>query len=212
MDDMNLISANQDDVLDRARAAVTRGEVICLPTDTVYGIGADPTSPEAITRLLTAKGRTRAMPPPVLVASVDQAMALASQFPRNAGDFIEKYWPGALTLIFPANPSLGWDLGETNGTVAIRMPNHPVALDLLHATGPLAVTSANMTGQPPATSAQEAQAQLGEAIGLYIDDGPSKGGLPSTIVRFSDDGIELLREGAISREELAMIASINPVK
>lgn len=196
--------------LDAAAESVTRGEVICVPTDTVYGIGADPFSYDAVTALLTAKSRTRAMPPPVLVADVDQARSLVSTLPDSALMLIERYWPGALTIVLPAREELGWDLGETNGTVALRMPDSDVTRELLREAGPLAVTSANMTGQPPATTAPEAVRQLGDRISVYLDAGESDGGVPSTIVRWneSSDSYEVLRQGAIDPTELAAIVRI----
>lgn len=195
-----------------AREAIERGEVICLPTDTVYGIGADPRSADAVTRLLMAKSRTRAMPPPILVASVEQARDLVEELPDIASAFIERFWPGALTLIFPARDDLGWDLGETNGTVALRMPDSAVALELLRTAGPLAVTSANITGNPPATNVVAAESQLEDAVSVYLDDGECDGGVPSTILRFTPkDGdyvIDVVREGAIPLDDLRQIAPI----
>lgn len=203
-----------------AAAAVAHGEVICLPTDTVYGIGADPFTAEAVTALLTAKSRTRAMPPPVLVADTAQATslvapeALTGELAAVTEALIQAFWPGALTIILPANPQIGWDLGETNGTVALRMPDLPVTLALLAATGPLAVTSANKTGQPPATNSADAQAQLGDAVTVYLDAGASPGGVPSTIVRLNPANprvVELIRRGAIEPAELAAAADITIV-
>lgn len=207
--------------------AVHAGDVICLPTDTVYGVGADPFSTDAVTNLLTAKSRTRQKPPPVLVTGIEQARTLVSWVPDEALRLAEAYWPGALTLILPVRDEIGWDLGETNGTVALRMPDNAVALEILRELGPLAVTSANKTGQPPAQTAGAAQAQLGDAVRVYIDAGEVGGGVPSTILRFSpaesgkaprvDDGaepgetdaavrIELIRAGAIPVAELERVA------
>lgn len=167
-----------------ALAAVGRHEVICLPTDTVYGVGADAFSAEAVTNLLNAKSRTRAMPPPVLVSSPEQIGPLVAELPAPARALIDAFWPGALTIILPAG-QVGWDLGETNGTVALRMPDDPVALELLAATGPLAVTSANITGEPPAQTVDDAVAQLGDSVAVYLDRGRCGGGVPSTIVSFA---------------------------
>lgn len=206
------------EALAAAREAIAAGKVICLPTDTVYGIGADPYNADAVTALLAAKSRTRAMPPPVLVATKDQAESLLDPKILN-GDIaammhalIDSFWPGALTIVAPADPRLGWDLGETNGTVALRMPDHDLAVELLKETGPLAVTSANKTGQPPATSIDMAVEQLGSAVAVYLDAGISPKGVPSTIVKLRLEcpgTAEMLRLGAISAEALQQETGIS---
>ncbi|SDU77605.1 L-threonylcarbamoyladenylate synthase [Arcanobacterium phocae] len=196
--------------LDTAQQAIQAGQVVCLPTDTVYGIGADPFSYDAVTALLTAKSRTRAMPPPVLVSSVEQAQTLVAQLPDSARAVMAEFWPGALTVILPAREELGWDLGETFGTVAVRMPDDAVTLEFLRRVGPLAVTSANKTGQKPATDISRAVEQLSDAVAVYIDGGTSPGGVPSTIIRWNsaDDSYEVLRQGALSREDLTRVIKL----
>jgi len=154
-----------------ARWAVNRGELIVMPTDTVYGVACDAFSTEAVERLLASKGRGRHMPPPVLVASFDDVQPLVASLPVDAEAVIDAFWPGGVTIIFAANPSVSWDLGETQGTVALRMPDHEIALELLAATGPLAVSSANLTGQPSAHSVDDAVSQLGDAVSIYLDAG-----------------------------------------
>ena len=144
--------AQRTDGIAAAATAVLSGELVVLPTDTVYGIGADAFYPSAVSRLLAAKGRGRDMPPPVLVGTVRAAAALIEDLGPYGKDLIDEFWPGGLTLVCRASRSLSWDLGDTQGTVAVRMPLHPVALDLLKETGPLAVSSANRTGSPPATT------------------------------------------------------------
>ncbi len=151
---------------------VRDGGVVVLPTDTVYGIGADAFSAEAVASVLAAKGRGREMPPPVLVPSVRTVDGLATDIPEWARDLIREFWPGPLTLVFKAQSSLMWDLGDTNGTVAVRMPQDDTALALLTEVGPMAVTSANLTGQPPATTVTDAAAQLGASVAVYLDGGP----------------------------------------
>ena len=148
----------------KAVEAIRAGEIVVLPTDTVYGVGADAFSAEAVASLLAAKGRGREMPPPVLVPSVRTVDGLATDVPAWARDLIREFWPGPLTLVFKAQSSLMWDLGETNGTVALRMPQDDIALAVLTEVGPMAVTSANLTGQPPATTATDAASQLGAAV------------------------------------------------
>jgi len=152
--------------IDAAVTAARAGELIVLPTDTVYGIGADAFIPAAVTTMLAAKGRGRNMPPPVLVGTARAAAALVDDLGAFGQDLIDEFWPGALTLVFRASPTLLWDLGDTKGTVALRMPLHSVALDVLKQTGPLAVSSANRHGQPSAVSADEAEQQLGEAVSI----------------------------------------------
>src|SRR5215813_10529945 len=165
-----------------AVTSVLKGALVVLPTDTVYGIGADAFRPAAVESLLTAKGRGRDMPPPVLVGTVRAANALIEDLGPYGKDLIDEFWPGGLTIVCRASRSLNWDLGDTRGTVAVRMPQHPVALDLLKETGPLAVSSANRTGSPAATTAADAQEQLGNAVSVYLDAGRCSSGLASTIV------------------------------
>jgi L-threonylcarbamoyladenylate synthase len=185
-----------------AEAALRRGELVVLPTDTVYGIAAEAFDPVAVDGLLKAKGRGRDMPPPVLVGTVRAAMALVMDLTDTGKDLIDEFWPGGLTLVCRSSPTLVWDLGETKGTVAVRMPLHHVALDLLKKTGPLAVSSANVSGQPPATTADEAMAQLGDSVSVYLDAGPCAGDVPSTIVDLTGSVPRLLRRGVISVERL----------
>jgi tRNA threonylcarbamoyl adenosine modification protein (Sua5/YciO/YrdC/YwlC family) len=185
--------------------AVRAGEVVVLPTDTVYGVGADAFSPEAVAAVLAAKGRGREMPPPVLVPSPRTVDGLATAVPDWARDLITELWPGPLTLVFHAPASLMWDLGDTNGTVALRMPEDDIALAVLTEVGPMAVTSANLTGSPAATTVLEAAAQLGGAVSVYLDGGPSRGGAASTIVDCTTESPTVLREGGVSVERLQEI-------
>jgi L-threonylcarbamoyladenylate synthase len=191
-----------------AVTTVKAGGLVVLPTDTVYGLGADAFSADAVAALLAAKGRGRNMPPPVLVGSVRAASALAETLGAFGQDLIDEFWPGPLTLIFRASPTLKWDLGDTNGTVAVRMPLHPVSLELLRRTGPLAVSSANKTGQNAATTADDAQEQLGESVEVYLDGGPCADGVPSTIVDLTAGTPRVLRVGAISVDQLRKVATV----
>jgi tRNA threonylcarbamoyl adenosine modification protein (Sua5/YciO/YrdC/YwlC family) len=194
--------------LTEAAAALRKGDLAVLPTDTVYGVAADAFSPAAVARLLAAKGRDRQMPPPVLVGTVRAATALVEDLGAFGKDLIEEFWPGGLTLVLRANRSLSWDLGDTKGTVALRMPLHEVALELLKETGPLAVSSANRAGVPPATTAAEAQEQLGESVAVYLDGGPCPGEVPSTIVDLTGYMPRLLRAGVIGVERLMQVVTI----
>ena len=161
--------------IEAAARAVQSGQVVVLPTDTVYGIGCDAFDASAVTAVLAAKGRGRDMPPPVLVPNARTVDGLARSVPPYVRHLIDRFWPGALTLVLESQPSLTWDLGETNGTVALRMPDHEIALALLGQAGPMAVTSANLTGRPPAQTVAEAQEQLGAAVAVYLDGGPASG-------------------------------------
>lgn len=185
-----------------AALAVQRGQLVVLPTDTVYGVGADAFSPAAVRRLLEAKGRGRDMPPPVLVSAPTTLDALAVGIPAYARALVEQLWPGGLTVVCRQQPSLQWDLGDTRGTVAVRMPDHEVALELLARTGPLAVSSANKSGMPAATDADEAEAMLGDSVEVLLDGGPSPAGEASTIVDVTGETGRLLRLGAIPLERL----------
>ena len=185
-----------------AASAVRRGELVVLPTDTVYGVGADAFTPAAVTALLGAKGRGRDMPVPVLVGTVRAANALVENLGPYGQDLVDAFWPGPLTLICRANRSLSWDLGDAKGTVAVRMPLHAVALDLLKETGPLAVSSANRSGAPAATTAADAEKQLGDSVSVYLDAGSCESDIPSTILDLTTAVPRLLRRGAISVEKL----------
>ncbi|MFJ8011196.1 L-threonylcarbamoyladenylate synthase [Streptomyces sp. NPDC096339] len=188
-----------------AADAVRRGELVVLPTDTVYGLGADAFSAAAVARLLAAKGRGRAMPSPVLVASADSLDGLVTGLSEQARLLMDVFWPGGLTLVARHEPSLEWDLGETHGTVAIRMPAHQVALDLLTDTGPMAVSSANLTGQASPQDCDAARGMLGDAVSVYLDGGPTAAALPSSIVDVTGEAPLLLRAGAISADQIRKV-------
>lgn len=193
---------SREEALAAAVDAVRGGELIVLPTDTVYGIGADAFTPEVVEALLEAKGRGRDTPPPVLIGDHAVLLALATDLPDYVEDLAEELWPGALTLILTAQPSLTWDLGETRGTVALRMPEDEVALELLRRTGPLAVSSANRHGKPAATSVLDAATQLGDSVAIYLDGGPARIGASSTILDTTVTPAEIVREGAITKERI----------
>jgi L-threonylcarbamoyladenylate synthase len=194
--------------LQAAQAALRRGELVVMPTDTLYGIAAEAFDPVAVDRLLAAKGRGRDMPPPVLVGTVRAAIALIQELGEMGKDLIDEFWPGGLTLIFKSSPTLVWDIGETKGTVAVRMPLHAVSLGLLKKTGPLAVSSANYSGQPPATTADEAVEQLGESVAVYLDAGSCPADVPSTIVDLTGSVPKLLRPGVITPDRLREVVPL----
>lgn len=201
-------SVNKSD-LACLRQALEAGHAIVLPTDTVYGIGTTPYSTKAVNDLLALKGRGRQMPPPVLVPSIECTEAVSAQLDERARALMEQLWPGALTIILRSNPRIDFDLGDIEDTIAVRMPDHPVALDLLHHTGPLAVTSANLTGQPPATTCDDAIAYFGEGVAHYVDSGPTPGPVPSTIVDLTGVSAKLVRKGAIAPAAIEEIVAMN---
>lgn len=188
--------------LTESAAAIRRGELVVLPTDTVYGVAADAFNPAAIASLLTAKGRGRDMPVPVLVSNFAMLDALVGDVPDVARNLVDAFWPGALTLVLKHTPHLAWDLGESLGTVAVRMPADPLALELIGRTGPLGVSSANRSGHPPATTMLDARLQLGAAVAVYLDGGPRAEPIPSTIVDLTGDRPAVLRAGALAPEAL----------
>lgn len=190
-----------------AKAAIAEGQCVVLPTDTVYGIAANAFNADAVQGLLDAKERGRDMPPPVLIAEPLMLRAIADEVPEGAAALAKAFWPGALTLILKAQPRGGMDLGETQGTIAVRVPDQEETRQLLRATGPLAVSSANVSGQPAALTVEAAQAQLGDRVAVYLDGGISAGGVASTIVDFAatEEG-RVLRAGAISYEQLRDVA------
>ena len=192
----------REEAVEAATLAVQRGELVVLPTDTVYGIGADAFDPAAVRALLLAKGRGREMPPPVLVSAATTLDALATRVPGYARALVEEFWPGPLTVVCHQQTSLQWDLGDTRGTVAVRMPDHDVAREILERTGPLAVSSANKTGLPAATDADQAEQMLGDDVAVVVDAGQAPGGEASTIVDCTGSQGRVLRLGALSLEQL----------
>ena len=193
----------------QARQAVGRGDLVVIPTDTVYGVAADAFNAAAVARLLAAKGRGRQSPPPVLVAGLATLRALVAEVPEPVERLVEAFWPGGLTIVLPAQPSLSWDLGETRGTVAVRMPDDPAALALLARTGPLAVSSANTTGSPAATDADAAVAMLGESVAVVLDGGATAGDVPSTIIDATADQPRILRAGVIFPSEIQAVLGMD---
>jgi len=201
----------RDQGIEAAISAVKSGDLVVMPTDTVYGVGADAFKSWSVTALLNAKGRGRNVPPPVLVGSRHTLDGLVARLPEKARDLVEAFWPGALTIVVEQAPTLQWDLGDTYGTVAVRMPLHPVALEVLAHTGPLAVSSANRTGSPPAVTAAEAREQLGYAVSTYLEAGPCPDPIPSTIVDCTGPVPRVLRDGAIPFEKLCdVVPDIEP--
>lgn len=191
--------------IDAAVRAVQAGQLIVMPTDTLYGLGADAFDRDAVAALLAAKGRGRSMPVPVLVGSWDTLEGLVNWVPQRVRSLLEAFWPGGLTLIVEHAPALQWDLGDTRGTVAVRMPLHPVALNVLSRTGPMAVSSANISGRTPAENVTDAEDQFGEEVAVYLDAGPIRAGVASTIVDVTGEVPRVVRVGAVPLEELRSV-------
>lgn len=199
------VTTDPDGGIDAAVAAIAAGKCVVLPTDTVYGIGADALSADAVQRLLDAKQRGRDLPPPVLIAEPAMLRSLAAEVSDAAAALAAAFWPGALTLVVAAPANLRMDLGDRGDTIAVRIPDHDFTRELLRATGPLAVSSANTHGNPAATTAAEARAQLGKSVAVYLDAGPGSSPVPSTIVDVTSDPPRVLRDGRITRQQLVEV-------
>jgi L-threonylcarbamoyladenylate synthase len=193
-----------------AVGALKSGRLVVMPTDTVYGIGADAFDSSAVAALLAAKGRGRDMPVGVLVGSWHTIEGLVYTMPDGARELIRAFWPGALSLVVAQAPSLQWDLGDARGTVMLRMPLHPVAIELLREVGPMAVSSANISGRPPAVDAGEARDQLGDLVDVYLDAGPAQQQAASTIVDLTGPTPRILRAGPVSAERIAEVLGVDP--
>ena len=199
---------NRAGAIAAAAAAVASGRLVVMPTDTVYGIGADAFDSRAVAALLAAKGRGRDMPVGVLVGSWHTIDGLVYSVSEDARELIRAFWPGALSLVVVQAPSLQWDLGDARGTVMLRMPLQPVAIELLRQTGPMAVSSANVSGQPPATTADEARRQLGDLVDVYLDGGTAEQQAASTILDLSGPQPRILREGPVSAAAIAEVLGV----
>ena len=191
-----------------ATGALKSGRLVVMPTDTVYGIGADAFDGDAVAALLSAKGRGRDMPVPVLVGSWHTIRGLVYSVPDSAHELIRAFWPGALSLVVRQAPSLHWDLGDANGTVMLRMPLHPVAIELLREVGPMAVSSANISGRPAAHTAEQAREQLGDLVEVYLDGGPAEQQIASTIVDLTGPQPRLLRTGPVTVDSIAGVLGV----
>jgi L-threonylcarbamoyladenylate synthase len=195
--------------VDAAVAALQRGELVVLPTDTVYGIGAEAFDGTAVAALLAAKGRGRDMPVPVLVGSWHTIDGLVYSVPDAARELIQAFWPGALSLVVRQAPSLQWDLGDAYGTVMLRMPLHPIAIELLREVGPMAVSSANISGRPAAVTAADAREQLGDLVEVYLEGGTSAQQAASTIVDLTGAQPKVLRQGPVTAAAIADVLGLD---
>ena len=202
MSEILSLTTGRDDALARARDALRAGELVVVPTDTVYGVAADPFAVGATARIFTLKNRPRSLPLPVLISRPRQAWALCDSVPPGAAELAAAFWPGALTIVMPQTPDLDWDLGDNVGTIALRMPNHADALGLIEATGPLAVTSANVSGEATPPEIEEVRARLGDAVAIYLDGGRARADEGSTIVDLARRRPTIVREGPIGRDAI----------
>ena len=193
-----------------AADAIRAGQCVVLPTDTVYGIGCDAFNNDAVAKLLATKRRGPDMPVPVLVGSWSTIQGLVREFSDTAKTLVEAFWPGGLSIVVPEAPSLPWNLGDTRGTVLLRMPNQPLAIELLREVGPMAVSSANLTGNQPPETASAARQQFGNAVPVYLDGGRSTLGEPSTIIDISGPRPVILRQGAVSAERIGEVLNLDP--
>lgn len=203
---VSAIGDDRDEAVDRAAEALRRGELVVMPTDTVYGVAADAFDPAATARIFAAKLRSRRYPLPVLIHSETQLAGLVADVPAAVQRLVAAYWPGPLTIVVACDPDLGWDIGDNQGTVAVRQPRDDIALDIIRAVGPLAVTSANLSGQPPANDATTARMALGHAVAVYVDGGPRTGIRPSTIVDLTRPEPYLIRDGDLPPDEVMAVA------
>ena len=192
-----------------ATKAAKSGRLVVMPTDTLYGLGCDAFDNDAVANLLATKQRGPDMPVPVLVGSWNTVRGLVASYSDSTRDLVEAFWPGGLSIVVPQAPSLPWNLGDTRGTVMLRMPLHPIAIELLREVGPMAVSSANISGHQPPTTAQMAKDQLGKAVTVNLDGGETDIGKPSTIIDLSGDHPYLLREGALSAEEIGEVLGVS---
>jgi L-threonylcarbamoyladenylate synthase len=196
------LALERDEALTRARTALRMGDLVVVPTDTVYGVAADPFAVGATAKIFALKNRPRTLPLPVLISRPRQAWALCDSVPPGAAELAAAFWPGALTIVMPQTPDLDWDLGENDGTIALRMPDHADTLELIERTGPLAVTSANVSGEPTPPDVEQIRARLGEDVAIYLDGGSAKGAEGSTIVDLARRRPAIVREGPIAKDAI----------
>jgi len=184
-----------DKAVREAAECLRHGGLVVLPTETVYGVAADPRVDGAVEKLVAAKERDRGKPIALLAAGIDAICAFGVTLSEGGRRLAERFWPGSLTMVLP--------VGE--GYEGFRVPDHPVALAVLAETGVLRVTSANVSGEPAALTAEDALAALGERVDLVLDAGPVTGGVASTVIRVAADGVEVLRDGPISRDAIERV-------
>ena len=188
----------------QAIEVLAQGDLVAFPTDTVYGLGADAFNDQAVRKLYLAKDRSQEKAIPVLVANLEQFVDIVDRTTFQAMRLVEKFWPGPLTIVLRQASDLA-DAISAYGTVGVRIPDHPVAQELIHAAGPLAVTSANRSGDTEACTAEEIETNMGAQVDLIVDGGRTPGGQPSTVVDCTQDPPRILRVGPISEEEIRSV-------
>jgi L-threonylcarbamoyladenylate synthase len=203
---LDVTGDGREEAVERAAVALREGQLVVLPTDTTYGLAADAFSLDGTTRLTTLREQRRSVPLPVMVRSPKQLIGLTPVVPQTADRLMAGFWPGALTLVIVAEPSLKWELGDTQGTVAVRMPLDDAALEVIRAVGPLAVTGAHRAGAAPRATVEEIAAELGDEVAVYLDAGPRDPDALSTIVDLTRPTPHLLRDGRLPADIVLAVA------
>ena len=202
-----IVPADHHESIPRALEVLQKGGLAAFPTDTVYGLGALAFDGKAVESIYLAKDRPIEKAIPILIGDIADLEKVSNDITDVVRRLTSQFWPGPLTIIIPKKPTLPESVSATD-TVGVRIPDHPVARALLRSTGPMAVTSANISGQPSPSDAQEVFEQLNGRIELIIDGGKTSGGVPSTLVDCTSDEIRVLREGPISLEQI--LSAISP--
>jgi L-threonylcarbamoyladenylate synthase len=189
--------------IETALSALRAGEAIVFPTETFYGVGVDALNRRALERLFRIKGRDPDKPVALIAADLEMVARVVTEIPPAARRLAERFWPGPLTIVLPARAELARELSNREGGVGIRVSPHPIALELTRRLGsPLTATSANLAGQPPARTLDDAWASFGDAIAAYVDGGTLSGELPSTVISFEGAAIRIIRAGAVPEDKL----------
>ena len=193
-----VMKSSSPNAIEWAAERIAQGGVVALPTDTVYGVAASLSHPEALRRLYEIKGRPPDRPLPVLVASTDAVETLVTEFTADTALLLDEFWPGPLTVVLPARRGMPREVTSGGTTVGLRMPNHPLAIEVIaKAGGAIACTSANRSGEPPAGSATQVAQTLGPQLDMILDGGIAPGGVPSTVVEIGRSGMRVIRDGAV---------------
>jgi L-threonylcarbamoyladenylate synthase len=192
--------------IELAVEVLKKGGIVAYPTDTVYGLGADPLNEKAVSRIYEVKSRPHNLPLPLLLADKSDLLKVALIVPEVAWRLVEQFWPGGLTLVVKKNVWVPDSITAGGNTVAVRVPDHPVTIALIRGLGnPVVGTSANISGEPSPVTAEEVNRQLGNKVDLIVDGGKCPGGIESTVVDVSGSSPTILREGAVSREDIAKV-------
>ena len=202
----HILPANAPRAIEWAVETLVEGGVIAIPTDTVYGLAASIFSAPALARVYEIKGRPHDRSLPVLVSSIAALERLTEPFDERIASVLDRFWPGPLTVVLPSRPGFEEFLVSESGGIGVRMPNHPLALEVIEKSGgAIACTSANRSGEPPALSAQDVATTIGNDIDLTLDGGMSPGGVASTVIAIHEDRITVIREGAVPGSVIAAV-------